>query len=102
MIEQFDMTWLRKISPTYEERFWKLVKRKHNHTRCGKSGKTLDIKKQFRVCGCGRKVIAENRYCNRCLRKRGFYQQEHVQRGKLAERSAIPDRVYYPVYEVAQ
>jgi len=100
MIEQFDMDWLRKISPTYEERFWKLVQRKHSHKRYGKNC-SIDLKKEFRTCGCGKKITGETRYCTNCLRKRGFYQQEHIQRGRLAERAAIPDRVYYPRYEVA-
>jgi hypothetical protein len=92
MIKDFDMAWLRKISPTYEERFWNLVQKKHKHKRYGPDQQKLDIRKDLRKCGCGRTIRGETRYCARCLRARGFYQREHTPRGRLAERPAIPDR----------
>ncbi len=98
MIDKFDMNWLRRVSPGFIERVESAIVTKHRYKRVGKGASSrIIITKDLKKCKCGKPIHANNTKCRKCLEK--FYFTTH---GQLAERAAIPDRVYYPVYEVAQ
>ena len=62
-------------------------------------GCEIDVQKytkNIKKCKCGRPIHANYTRCAKCLK--AFYK---TTKGRLAERNAIPDRIYYPRYEVA-
>lgn len=88
-LDDFDLKWLERISPSYLDRVNSLIKKKVTHRRCGENKQRIDIKKNLRVCKCGRKIKTDTRRCARCTKAAGQYQL--VPRGRLAERPAMPD-----------
>jgi hypothetical protein len=92
------MAWLRRVCPGFVERVEKSIVTKHRYKRIGKGASSrIIITKNLKKCKCG-KQIDQPIYtkCHKCLK--AFHD---TPRGRLAERAAIPDRVYYPRYEVA-
>lgn len=115
MINEIDMDWLRRITngniDKQHERFWNHVTHKYEIL----PGRRKPLIQQ-RKCKCGKKITVEGRWrCSRCLKLANLLDYELTEWkdgkkvritdklwGQLAERKAIPDRQFYPSYEVAQ
>ena len=97
MIDNIDLNWIRRISPGFVERVERAIVTKHRYKRVGQGASCrIVITKDIKKCKCGRPIHANYTRCAKCLK--AFYQ---TPKGQTAERAAIPDRVYYPRYEVA-